>query len=354
MNVDRRVTIKDIARVAGVSAQTVSRVINSSPDVSQQTRERVETLIAEMDYHPNTIARSLVKQSSTNIGVMVSSMKFTGPHLFLTGIERQASEMGYSLILSLMEEPIPHDLQSQVRRLLAHQVSGIVWLVPEFNDNYHWWRQPEQASLLQKVPIVFMNCKPTPGFTVVAPDDRYGGYLATRHLLEQGYQNIAMITGPKDGWESNERRLGYQNALAEFGVIPSDRQIVEGNWLADGGAAGFLRLMDQFPEMDALFASGDWMALGALHAANSLGIKIPEQIALVGYDNWLETEYFVPPLTSVNRQHIEVGKLAVRELHRKIMALKAGRPVEDGSILLQPQLVVRQSSPRKKVLEELR
>jgi DNA-binding LacI/PurR family transcriptional regulator len=342
-----RVTIKDIAREAGVSAQTVSRVINQSPNVSPETRSLVETLIKDMDYQPNVLARSLVLQSSMTIGVLVSSLKYTGPHLFLTGTERQASELGYNLSLSLIDEPTPDCQECMVQALLSQQVTGIVWMVPEFGDNYEWWRQPEQRFLLERVPIVFMNSRPTPGFTVVAPDDRYGSYLAVNHLLDRGYRNIGIITGPSDGWESQQRRLGWQNALVESGIIPEPAQIAVGNWSAESGHRGFRQLTDQFPEMDAVYVSGDHMALGAYHAAREIGVHIPDDVAVVGHDNWAETAFYSPPLTTINRQHIEVGKLAVRELHRIIQSRQEGKPIEAGSILMQPQLVVRESTPAK-------
>jgi len=342
-----RVTIKDIAREAGVSTQTVSRVINQSPNVSPETRQLVENLIKELNYQPNMLARGLVRQSSTTIGVLASSLKYTGPHLFLTGIERQASELGYSLILSLVDEPTPECQECMVQALLSHQVTGIVWMVPEFGNNYDWWRQPEQRFLLNRIPIVFMNSRPTPGFTTVAPDDRYGGYLAANHLLDQGYRNLGIITGPQDGWESQQRRLGWQNALVEFDLIPEARQIAIGDWSAESGHLGLRTLVQQFPEMDAVYVSGDHMALGAYHAARQLGIRIPEDLAVVGHDNWAETAFYTPPLTTINRQHVEVGKLAVRELHRKIKARQEGALVEDGSILMQPHLVIRESTPPK-------
>jgi LacI family transcriptional regulator len=342
-----RITIKDIALAAGVSAQTVSRVVNQSPNVSPETRLLVESLIKEMDYQPNVLARSLVKQSSMTIGVLVSSLKYTGPHLFLTGAEQQASELGYTLILSLIDEPTPECQDCMVQTLLSHQVSGIVWMVPEFADNYSWWRQPEQKFLLDRMPIVFMNSRPTPGFTVVAPDDRYGGYMAANHLLDQGYRNIGIVTGPQDGWESQQRRLGWQNALVEFGIIPTERQIAIGNWSSESGHLGLKQLLKQFPEMDAAYVSGDHMALGAYHAARELDVRIPEDLAVVGHDNWAETAFYTPPLTTINRQHIEVGKLAVRELHRKIQARQEGTVIENGSILMQPHLIVRSSTPVK-------
>jgi DNA-binding LacI/PurR family transcriptional regulator len=303
-----RITIKDIAREAGVSAQTVSRVINQSPNVSPETRHLIENLIKELDYQPNILARNLVRQSSMSIGVLVSSLKYTGPHLFLTGVERQASDLGYSLNLSLIDEPTPECQECMVHALLSQQVTGIVWMVPEFANNYDWWRQPEQRFLLDRTPIVFMNSHPTPGFTVVAPDDRYGGYLAVNHLLDQGYRNIGIITGPSDGWESQQRRLGWQNALVEFGIFPDPAHMTVGNWSAESGHHGFRQLIDQFPEMDAVYVSGDHMALGAYHGARELGVRIPDDVAVVGHDNWAETAFYTPPLTTINRQHIEVGK----------------------------------------------
>ncbi|NPV86496.1 MAG: LacI family DNA-binding transcriptional regulator [Anaerolineae bacterium] len=346
-----RVTLKEIAHLAGVSMQTVSRVINNAPDVSEETRQRIENLIEQLGYHPNFVARNLVKQSSNNIGVMVSSLEYTGPNLFLAGIERQSTEFGYSLILSIMDEPIPKDLEKPVRSLLSHQVSGILWVVPEFGDNYAWWRKPERARLLQSVPIVFVNARPTEGLTVVGTDDRHGAYLITRHLLEQGYENIGIITGSSDGWDSQQRFAGWREALTERGIAITENQIAVGNWSAASGDAGLRRLMNQYPQMDALFVSSDEMALGALHAAAELGIAVPEKLAIAGFDDFPPTAYYTPSLTTARRNHIETGKLAMRELHRRIQARRDGTFIEASSILLQPQLVIRDSTPPKQTRE---
>ena len=342
-----RCTIKDIAIRAGVSAQTVSRVINDSPNVSLQTRQRVQKLIQELGYQPNLVARNLVKQSSMNVGVTVSSLEYIGPHLFLTGIERQAVEYGYSLTLTILDDPIPENLEDWVRMLLAHQVSGIIWVVPEYGNNYAWWRKPEQVEFLTSFPIVFMNARPVPGTSVVSPDDRHGAYLATRHLLEQGYRQIGIITGPSDGWEANQRLTGWREALLEAGIVPTERQIAEGNWKAECGEPCLKKLLQDYPEMDAIFVSSDQMALGVLHAAPRLGIRIPQDLAIAGFDDFPETAYYTPPLTTIRRKHIETGKLAMRELHRRIQAYKEGKPIELSSVYMQPELVIRDSTPRK-------
>jgi DNA-binding LacI/PurR family transcriptional regulator len=287
-----------------------------------------------------------------NVGVMVSSLEYIGPHLFLTGIERQAVEYGYSLILTILDDPIPENLEEPVRMLLAHQVSGIIWVVPEYGNNYAWWRKPGQAEFLANFPIVFMNARPVPGTSVVSPDDRHGAYLVTRHLLEQGYRQIGIITGPSDGWEANQRLAGWRDALLEKGISPQENQVAVGNWKAECGEPCLKKLLKDYPEMDALFVSSDQMALGVLSAAFRLGIHIPEDLAIAGFDDFPETAYYTPPLTTVRRKHIETGKLAMRELHRKIQAYKAGKPLEHGSVYMQPELIIRNSTPPKTPAEK--
>lgn len=343
--VSSRITIKQVAREAGVSTQTISRVINDHPDVSPETRRRVREIVARLGYHPNAIARSLSRQRTHTLGVVASGLEYYGPSRTVIGIDRQASELGYALLLSLLHDPASTEVQQVIQGLLAHQVEGIIWTVPEIDRNHDWLRQT-QSSL--PVPLLCLSAQAAPGLPVIAIDNRQGGRLATEHLLSSGYRHIGLIAGPLSWWEARERRLGWQDALSSHGILPLDQQLVEGDWTAASGAGALHKLRQQFPAMDAVFACNDQMALGALRAAQLLGLTVPADVAVVGFDDRPEAAFFSPPLATVRQQVQEMGGLAVRELHRLIEAAHRGEAASaGGSISLQPELVVRASACAK-------
>lgn len=342
---EQRLTIKDIALAAGVSPQTVSRVINDSPDVSTKTRQKVQALIHDHGYHPNAIARSLIKRQTHTIGVMVSDLEYTGPHLVLSGIEQEASALGYSLNLTILHEPGKSDVEVPLRSLLSQQVDGIIWLVPEHGQNYSWWRQ--NPAVLSRLPVIFMDARPSPGITVVGCDNRYGARLITSHLLDCGYRNIAIITGMLDGWEAQERQAGWREALQARGINPEKHQMDCGNWSAESGFLAMQRILTHFPQVDAVFACADYMALGAIHAAIAAGRRVPQDLAVAGFDGWTESAHYNPPLTTIQKPFMEAGRMALRELHRRIESRRSNKTVEDASILLQPKLVLRASTVQK-------
>jgi LacI family transcriptional regulator len=340
--VSRRVTIKEVAEEAGVSTQTVSRVLNHRPDVAPETRQRVQQIIDQLGYHPSNIARSLVQGRSFTLGVVGWGLEYFGPSRTLSGIEQEASELGYVLLLSLIRQPGNSDVGPLLRDVLARQVDGIVWAVPEIGGNRDWIR--EESSRLP-VPVVFLSMQPQPNLSVVAVDNRGAGRMATRHLLDVGYENVGLITGPLAWWEARQRQSGWQDALEEAGIPIEGNLVVEGDWEAASGERGLHRLLELRPDVDAVFVSNDQMALGALQAARRLGVRVPEDLALVGVDDIPESVYFYPPLSTVRQDMVELGRCAVRELGGTIEATQQGKEVvEPKTILLKPELIIRESS----------
>jgi LacI family transcriptional regulator len=340
MMIKKRVTIKQVAKEAGVSTQTVSRVINNRPDVAPETRQRVLQVIDELGYRPSHIARSLIQGRSRTLGAVGYGLEYFGPSRTLSGIEQQANELGYSLLLSLIRQPERNDVEQLFRHMLSRYVDGIVWAVPEIGNNRDWIQQ-EIPQL--SVPVVFLSTQPRPNQSVVAVDNRSGGRMATKHLLDQGYQNIGLITGPLDWWEARQRQLGWQDVLKE--VTIENNLVVEGDWTAESGEQGLRQLLEQRPDMDAVFVCNDQMALGALQAARQRGVRVPEDLALVGFDDIPESAYFYPPLSTVRQDMVELGRCAVRELGRMIEASQQDKAViEPKTISLQPELIVRESS----------
>ncbi len=345
MNAKKSVTIKEVAQAAGVSAQTVSRVLNNRPDVSEETRQRVSAIISQMGYSPNIIARSLIQGRSHTIGVVGYGLGYYGPSRTLTGIERQANELGYTPLLSLLREPDANAGESILPNLLMRKVDGIIWAVPEIGSH--------RAALLEAmhsipVPVVFINMQPRSDLAVVAVDNYNGGRQAALHLLARGCRKVGVITGPETWWESRQREAGWHSAMLDSGRVGEDELEnlrITGDWYPASGDRGLELLLRGDPGIDAVFAFNDQMALGALRAAQRLGRRVPEDLAVVGFDDVPEASFFCPPLTTLRQPLIEMGAQAVRLLHR-MLSQKDGESIHPEPIWLQTELIVRASSTR--------
>ena len=338
----KQVTIIQVAQAAGVSPQTVSRVINDHPDVAPETRLRVQGVIDRLNYRPNVLARSLIYRRSHTIGVVAMASSYYGPSTTLVGIELMIRKLGYSLLLDFMHHPERDDVDRIISRLLSHQVDGIIWAIPEIGSNRAWMHR---KNALLPIPAICLSMQVDGELPVVSIDNHAGGRLATDHLLRQGYNRIGIITGPMDWWESQQRLAGWQDALEQAGRPARQCQIVEGDWSAASGEAAIRKLWEQFPEMEAVFASNDQMALGVLQAAHRSNRKVPGDLAVVGFDNIPESRFFWPALTTVDQPLIDLGGRAVEMLALEIESESTNPHVEQAEAnLLQPRLVIRDSS----------
>jgi DNA-binding LacI/PurR family transcriptional regulator len=340
----RNVTIKDVAEAAGVSTQTVSRVINFRPDVSPETKNRVQKIIDDLGYSPNVIARSLVRGRSNTLGVVGFGLGYFGPTSILKGIEQRSYNLGFSLLLSLLDDFDPSHIDTIVKNLLSRQVEGIIWAVPG-ND-----RLAGQLSVRFKdihVPVVYLNKPKRADDLVVALDNRSGARLATEHLLSQGFRHIGIITGPSDWWEAKQREVGWRQVLQEAGVGDLDKLKVVGDWSAHSGNVGLQNLLAKSPQIDAVFASNDQMALGALQAARQLGIGIPQDLGIVGFDDIPEAAYFYPPLSTIHQDAEELGAQAVDQMCNSIRTRQHSDEYKSDVVSVQPRLIVRNSSIRE-------
>jgi LacI family transcriptional regulator len=342
MRNSKRVTIKQVAREAGVSTQTVSRVINDRPDVAPETRQRVQQVISDLSYRPSALARSLIHQRSFTLGVVTAGLKYIGPNRTLNGITEEAEELGYSLLLKELPRFDAKDIQPILDALLARQVDGIIWAVPEVGGNMRWL-QVSQLSI--PVPMIFLTIEARTDFSIVSVDNYLGGRIATSHLLEQGYRRIGHITGPIDWWEVQQRKSGWQDALTDAGLNSSEEHWVEGNWSSASGERAFCELIENYPEMDAVFVANDQMALGVLLCAYRRGLEVPQDLGIVGFDSIPEGAFFWPPLTTVHQDLNKLGCTAVQELVENIESdWNGNRNVDSKNILIQPQIVIRESS----------
>jgi LacI family transcriptional regulator len=220
-------------------------------------------------------------------------------------------------------------------------VDGIIWAVPEIGENRAWL---DNKTLRPSVPIAFLSMEPRPDQFVVAVDNYSGGLTATRHLITQGCQKIGLITGPLDWWEARQRKLGWKEALESVGLPAKHSYIAEGNWSTSSGEHGLAQLLARHPEIDGVFACNDRMALGALKTARQLGRRVPKDLAIVGFDDIQDSAYFYPSLSTVRQDMIELGRRAVRELGKEIEADQHGESLAPKTVLLRPDLIVRESS----------
>lgn len=337
----KRPTIKQVAEASGVSTQTVSRVINNRPDVADDTRKRVKNVIKEIGYQPSAIARSLIRNRSYTLGVLTAGLKYIGPNRTLNGITNMAEQAGYSLLLKELPHYNANDIRPIINEFISRHVDGIIWAAPEIGDNREW---VENFSNDLNIPFVFLTMAPREGLSIISVDNYYGGQLAMRHLVKNGYSHIAHISGPMEWWEAQERFKAWKDIAHESGQNASERCWSEGNWSSASGRKTAEDLLSKYPEMDAIFVANDQMALGALSVINSRGLQVPDDIAIVGFDNIAESEYFWPSLTTIQHDNIQVGTLAVKEIIRIINAVEADEDLECQVTMLKPELLVRKSS----------
>lgn len=338
----KKVTIKDVAAAAGVSHQTVSRVMNDRPDVAKETRRRVWQVIEELNYQPSAIARSLSRQYSYTLGVVIAGLKYIGPSRTLNGITEQSEELGYGLLLKELPSFNTNDIKPILNFLISRQVDGIIWAVSEIGENHEHLQQLHKEL---SIPMVFLTMSNRDDMFIVAVDNYLGGRKATEHLLEQGYRNIGHISGPLRWWESRQRKSGWHDALLEAGISAEEHHWEEGDWSSASGQQAMAQILKNFPQMDAVFIANDQMALGALQLTCQDEIKVPDDIAVVGFDNMPESQYFWPPLTTVRQNLRQLGGTAVSELVRIIEAIRLDQEVLQPQVItLCPELVVRKSS----------
>lgn len=336
------VTLRDVARLAGVSTKTVSRVVNGQGEIREATRQRVLEAIQQLGYHPNVLARSLVRGHTNTLGVVTWGLIYRGASAALTGIQEEADRLGYSVLLSLFSRQGDTDPHRVLGDLVARRVDGIIWAVAEIGDN-RAWAVPEYLE--QIPPVVFLGLDSHGGACAVDVDHYAGATLAVKHLIAQGRRRIGLIAGPHD-WKAHwARRNAWRDCLLEAGLAAKPSLVAEGDWSAAGGERAMRQLLEEHPTLDAVFASNDQMALGALSAAHRLGRRVPQDLAVVGFDDIPESAYFYPSLTTVSRRNTESGHTATQLLHRRIEARRHGESDDAPEVtLLTPELKVRESS----------
>lgn len=345
MPTKKRVTIKDVAAEAGVSTQTVSRVINDRIDVAESTRKHVREVIERLGYRPSALARSMIRQRSHTLGVVTAGLRYIGPSRVLHGITNAAEEEGYGLLLKQLPTFGSTAVESILDRLVERRVEGVIWAVPEVGDNHDWLQ--EHTTRLGVPVVVVTSTRQPPDTGAVNIDNYLGAKLATQHLVDQGYRHIGHITGPLDWFEARQRKAAWSDVLAKAGLEQGDATWTSGNWSSSSGYKAAQRLFESYPQMDAVFVANDQMALSVLKLACEQGIRVPQDLGIVGFDNIPESEFFWPPLTTINQDQHHLGASAVCMVIEMIDAARNdSTPAENRRVVLQPDLVIRASSLR--------
>jgi LacI family transcriptional regulator len=337
-----KTTIYDVAEKAGVSRQTVSRVLNNRQDVSVETRKRIKQVMAELNYQPNAVAQSLSRHKSYLFGVVTAGLKYFGPSRTLSGITNKAEELGYGLLLKELESFNSTNIIPLLHWFKSHQADGIIWAAPEIEDNRKWLTD---IFPLIDMPIIFLTMEEQKGVTIVTTDNFNGARGAVEHLIHSGHKHIGHIAGPLSWWEAQQRKNGWEAALADHGLEVNDRMWTQGNWSSKSGKAAFLELVAKYPEIDAVFVGNDQMALSVLQSSLEMGKKIPQDLSVIGFDGMAESEFYCPSLSTVYQNQDELGRIAVAELVSQTEEnYLESKIVEPKYITIQPELIIRQSS----------
>lgn len=322
--------LEDVAERAGVSHQTVSRVINDHPNVSKGTRERVEAAIAELGYRRNTAARSLVTRRSQTIGVLASELAQYGPANTLLGVEQAARDAGYFVSIAALRTVSREAILDAVRHFLDQSVDGIVVIVP------HSETLLALAEMNAGVPVVAVGSMGDASVSGAMVDQKRGAELAVRHLVDQGHRRIGHVAGPQDWIDGVARAEGWSAALRVAGL--EDDLLVVGDWSAGSGYDIGRKLASE-RTATALFVGNDQMALGLLRAFSEAGVRVPEDVSVVGFDDQPESGYFTPPLTTVRQDFEELGR---RCMDLMLDGIEDGQSI--GTTVVEPELVVRRST----------
>ena len=304
----------DVARLAGVSHQTVSRVLNEHKNVSEKTRLKVRAAIAELGYRPDGAARALVTGMSKVIGVVTQNSSLYGPASMLTAFEEAAHATGFAVNVTSVRSLDERSIADAVERHLDQRVAGLVVIAPVASAG------PALATLPDDVPLVTIDGDPERASTLVTVDQVAGARAATEHLLQAGHRTVWHISGPSDWFDAAGRVRGWEDALREAGVaIPP---LLSGDWSAASGYRNG-RLLARLPDVTAVFTANDHIALGLLRALNEQGLRVPADVSMVGFDDVPEAAFYTPPLTTV-RPDFDAAARACLELLLEQINSEAG------------------------------
>ncbi|PLR41143.1 lac repressor [Chimaeribacter californicus] len=301
------VTLDDVARQAGVSYQTVSRVINQAPHVSAKTRQRVEAAMAALNYVPNRVAQQLAGKRTQVLGLATSSLALHAPSQIAAAIEQRAGEAGYSLVMAMVRGSGPNACRQALQELRAQRVDGVLINAPLSSH--------DAAALAEAAgawPLLFLDTDPGGAVPSVLFDPAEGARCGAHHLLQHGHRQIALLAGEAHSISAQLRLQGWRETLADAGLEPVAVQY--GDWSAAEGYRQTQHLLAAGTPFSAMLVANDQMALGVVRALHEAGRQIPQQVSVVGYDDTADSAFFYPPLTTVRQDFKVLGAQAVDTL----------------------------------------
>ena len=335
---DRAPVMADVARVAGVSQQTVSRVLNDRPNVRPATRERVLEAIRELGYRPNAAARTLVTRRSNTLGVISFNTTLYGPASMLYGIEQAAKQHDYFVTVAALAAMDRRSVFEAVERLRDQAVEGIIVIAPQTTA------VSALANTPSDVPLVAVGCGVHAALRAVAVDNEAGAERATSYLLDLGHRTVHHLAGPRTWLDAQEREAGWRRALTARGAAVSE-PFKGGDWSARTGYE-LGRQIVRDPDVSAVFCANDHLALGLMRALQAAGRRVPEDVSVIGFDDIPDAEFFGPALTTVRQDFDELGRRALLALIRSIGGAAGPRPAAGPVAAIDPSLVVRASTAR--------
>lgn len=331
------VTIKDIARILGISPSTVSRALKDHPDISVETKKAVNELAAQLKYQPNAIALSLKQSRSNTIGVIIPEIVHHFFSSVISGIEDVAYNAGFTVMICQSNEKYDREV-ANANMLLSHRVDGVLVSVAKEATNYDHLKTLRERGL----PLVFFD-RIVSGIAAdqVIIDDEEAAYKATRHLIEGGRKRIAHFSGPEHLLIGHNRKAGYLRALNEAGLQVDESLIIQADNYEKANIA-VRRLVDRDNIPDGIFATNDLTAVGAMQALQKLGIQIPQQVAIIGFSDGRLSGIASPQLSSVDQHGYEMGTIATEILLKRILNPEENyKPI---TRVLEGKLVIRDSS----------
>lgn len=331
-------TLSDIAKKLKLSSSTVSRALNDHPDISDKTKQKVKALAEKLHYAPNPIARSLKKNQTSTIGVLVPEIKHDFFASAISGIEEVAYQSGYTIILSQSNESFEREVVNTYA-LMHHRVAGLLVSISQHTINSDHFRY----VIENKIPLVFFDryCEDIAANKVII-DDEKSAFNAVMHLISKGYKSIAHFAGPEKLEICKKRMNGYKKALQQSGLTVREDFILTGGLHESDGYDSMEKLISEDKIPDAIFCVNDPVAVGAFQRIKEAGLKIPEQIGLVGFSNNKITTLLDPPLTTVHQPSFEMGKKAAEILIRMIESPNDDKEVK--TLYLDTNLIIRKSS----------
>ncbi|WP_244871480.1 LacI family DNA-binding transcriptional regulator [Orenia marismortui] len=330
-----KVTIKDIAKEAGVSTTTVSRVLNDKPDVSEATKKKIQKVIDKLGYNPNGIARGLVLQKTHTIGLIIPDISNPFFPEVAKGVEDRARELNYSVIFCNTDNDKEREKEA-IALMKSKHVDGIILSLSISNKEELYKLEEKNFDVVQIDRKI-----PDSNYQAVVIDNTLGAYNATSHLVELGHTKIAHVTGDLEIQTGQDRLEGFKKAIANFDLNYKEEWIVEGDFSKESGYQAMKKLLRLKDRPKAVFIANDLMAIGAYEAIFEMGLGIPEDISVVGYDDIEIASIIKPGLTTMTQSKYKLGQAAADMLIAKI---DSKEEVDDEDIILNPKLIIRDST----------